>query len=1134
MLVMQEMSTSKRTYDDIDPDYTDVCEQQTKRQRAIEQDAKHGVCKRIQAVVRNEFQKEINNKEMELHQADKRLNEARLMMDRLRACIVSTYYRQIYQFGMPEASSTNGPSSSIHPAVKKCLGKRPVHHQINSDTATSHPQKSSGVDISSSVVGKTINFLCTFSQVPSVPSLDASYDDRRARFKIKKKVIIGNVSKYIPIDHRETNDKSSHKWMVYVRGPKSEPDISGFVRKVWFFLHHSYKPNDLVEISSPPFHLTRRGWGEFPVRVQLHFVDPRNKKVDIIHQLKLDKTFSGLQTLGAETTVEVDLERDFFETDANGRSHHLRQSSSSSLSSYHERETLLSSLYKAAPVPTERVLPVSHTENIVLSEQSGRNLHDHSQSGGRSWSCESVMDNKCAPSECLKADMSGTEEGCVADLAMGLEPVFEMETETVTAEKEYNVTIAHETNESEHHGQEEEEEIIVTDVSRTGKDTQKNGTDSSTANIAAVYEPQNRTSGTQFQQEFSSAKPSLVTPLTIISKSQLVKSADVSGIMSVTLQRSTSNISNSLLQQPSPNISNSLLQQPSPNISNSVTQLHTSNISHSLLQLPTSKISHSLPQLPISNISNTLPQLLRSNISTSANKISHAQAGDSESKNPLFSSVDHNTTVTPVPSHPSSFIVLESSGVSVKPIIKQLCPSLPSLPSSVSVLPVLNTAKIIAPPVFGSTHLPSSQHISSTATASRITKSSVGPSAVSLSQLMLPKPPQPSPQFDSQKLFIVKSNIPDVKLQVSGPSSTAAGSKSLLQPKPSGPKQVSLLTGRVFTPPTPPPVAAKAFASSQKTQETLLAKHSLVTKDMCNQILSSQSQITKSGSKQGQVLILKTVNHSGVSIPQATDQGANQAHSLANIKLVNGILGQDVTSHSVNVSYSTPGGFTSELPLTVMNNYIPINSSTSQTMQQRPTRIMGSDIVLHVPGQYQTQLNGHGVSSFTKMSAIGMTKRGKNPSALPVVNTNFRPTTDEERRQNQYEVLMEWKRNRHLEEKAKAVARVVRDKIEEKQILDDYSSMRALVKAAVRLHPLVQASVNKLTHPYCAESLEQWNSWTVGKQLGSEWHRACFVLKYLNTLLGTSNSFQGETLMSTRQLVQWCRQHAFSPLITGN
>ena len=130
-----------------------------------------------------------------------------------------------------------------------------------------------------------------------------------SRFYVKKRIIVGNTSKYISLDMRESNDKSTHKWMVYVRGPPEDPRIERFIKKVWFFLHPSYRPNDIVEVNKPPFHLTRRGWGEFPVRVQFHFVDPRNKRVDIIHELKLDRTYTGLQTLGAETVVDLELDR---------------------------------------------------------------------------------------------------------------------------------------------------------------------------------------------------------------------------------------------------------------------------------------------------------------------------------------------------------------------------------------------------------------------------------------------------------------------------------------------------------------------------------------------------------------------------------------------------------------------------------------------------------------------------------------------------------------------------------------------------------------------------------------------------------------------------------------------------------
>lgn len=58
--------------------------------------------------------------------------------------------------------------------------------------------------------------------------------------------------------------------------------------------------------SSPPFKLAKRGWGEFPIRVQLHFHDHLlQKPLQIVHTLVLDKKHSGLQTMGAETIVEL-------------------------------------------------------------------------------------------------------------------------------------------------------------------------------------------------------------------------------------------------------------------------------------------------------------------------------------------------------------------------------------------------------------------------------------------------------------------------------------------------------------------------------------------------------------------------------------------------------------------------------------------------------------------------------------------------------------------------------------------------------------------------------------------------------------------------------------------------------------
>jgi len=138
-----------------------------------------------------------------------------------------------------------------------------------------------------------------------------------SRFYIKKQVICGNTSQRLigsdtPQESHAKN-RATHKWMVYVRTPEYQLPLQSFVRKVRFFLHPSFAPNNIVEVSSPPFQITRTGWGEFPVRIQIHFIDSRNKPLNIIHQLQLcGNQKSGLQTLGGETTITVELDREFF------------------------------------------------------------------------------------------------------------------------------------------------------------------------------------------------------------------------------------------------------------------------------------------------------------------------------------------------------------------------------------------------------------------------------------------------------------------------------------------------------------------------------------------------------------------------------------------------------------------------------------------------------------------------------------------------------------------------------------------------------------------------------------------------------------------------------------------------------
>ncbi|KAM9428951.1 YEATS domain-containing protein 2-like isoform 2-T2 [Salvelinus alpinus] len=359
------MSGIKRKIEDKDPDYEDISQvQENKRHKVVEQNAREATVQKIEAIIKDQFSLEMKNKEHEIEVIGQRLNEARRMMDKLRACIVANYYANAGVPKLQEASKSD-PAVLNHPAIKRFLespsrSSSPLNqgsdaHSLGPSESESLSQLGEGPDRDGEGAwredrgrqerrpgrntGKD-----TFG-IPSSGVLSSDGGEQRvtyhttgdeaSRLYIKKTIVVGNVSKYIPPDKREENDQSTHKWMVYVRGSRREPSIDHFVKKVWFFLHPSYKPNDLVEVSEPPFHLTRRGWGEFPVRIQIHFKDPRNKRIDIIHHLKLDRTYTGLQTLGAETVVDVELHRnslgeDYVLSSSSHAHHHQRAASPSS------------------------------------------------------------------------------------------------------------------------------------------------------------------------------------------------------------------------------------------------------------------------------------------------------------------------------------------------------------------------------------------------------------------------------------------------------------------------------------------------------------------------------------------------------------------------------------------------------------------------------------------------------------------------------------------------------------------------------------------------------------------------------------------------------------------------------------
>ncbi|XP_011644166.1 YEATS domain-containing protein 2 [Pogonomyrmex barbatus] len=330
-----------------DPDYITTISSDELQQKVYEENARNITAKKITAIVEKEFSREIDLKEKEILQIQERLHKTLKIFHFLRYIIITNFYNR-KQCQIPQATETS-KQTRIHPAIKTLLGKCPKSFD-SSDLAvpstSTDPRflcNDKSVESDANTTDSTIKIeentnkcnnvqqgekrklLDEESQPRKIPRYvppkssvpEKTSPSRGNSNKVRKRIIVGNISRWIPPDWRE--DPSSHKWTMYVRGDKDEnADISTFVSKVRFFLHPSYRPNDVVEVTSYPFHLSRRGWGEFPLRVQLHFKNALNKPVDIIHHLKLDCTYTGLQTLGSETLVDLWIyTREFYNPEQN-------------------------------------------------------------------------------------------------------------------------------------------------------------------------------------------------------------------------------------------------------------------------------------------------------------------------------------------------------------------------------------------------------------------------------------------------------------------------------------------------------------------------------------------------------------------------------------------------------------------------------------------------------------------------------------------------------------------------------------------------------------------------------------------------------------------------------------------------
>ncbi|KAF9419300.1 YEATS domain-containing protein 2 [Podila epigama] len=229
---------------------------------------------------------------------------------------------------MSSAASSRANSPSIHPLMSEHeisepstpVSGVPARSLPAVTTPSIQPPHHSAQPTSTSTVvtgpgrnghpGQLQPTIISFGASAIQAGLPAPLDTVGSRFYIKRRIVVGNVSKFLPMEKRDPRLKDfPYKWMIYVDGTPKPEDITAYVSKVEFHLHESYKPNHIITVTEPPFHLSRFAWGETQIKVRLFFYDPRNKPVEIYHRLALDPTHCGRQVHGRERNVDLELDR---------------------------------------------------------------------------------------------------------------------------------------------------------------------------------------------------------------------------------------------------------------------------------------------------------------------------------------------------------------------------------------------------------------------------------------------------------------------------------------------------------------------------------------------------------------------------------------------------------------------------------------------------------------------------------------------------------------------------------------------------------------------------------------------------------------------------------------------------------
>ena len=152
--------------------------------------------KKITGIISDEITTEINGLENDIYVIDQRLNQTRLVLDRLRAAMLISYYDRAK--GKTTQTSGSGSQPGIHPTIKAEIGKS-VPSEKKMQFASLNPQAAdTGSEQAIALVEK--------AKARSKMAASNSNQSVAARHR----VVVGNVSKYISAQYRQKNDQVSY------------------------------------------------------------------------------------------------------------------------------------------------------------------------------------------------------------------------------------------------------------------------------------------------------------------------------------------------------------------------------------------------------------------------------------------------------------------------------------------------------------------------------------------------------------------------------------------------------------------------------------------------------------------------------------------------------------------------------------------------------------------------------------------------------------------------------------------------------------------------------------------------------------------------------------------------------------